>query len=120
MNVVSNLATVIKQMRLYSRDFKRTVYAYEGGRRRGRQKKRWEDKIKEWTGLEFANSQRAVEDRKRWREGIRRGGETTPKSGQGWSSPTPRGMWRQGKMERAGCKVVNGAPTILTGYGKVK
>ena len=37
-----------------------------GGRRRGREKKRWEDNIKEWTGLEFfANSQRAVENRKR-------------------------------------------------------
>ena len=29
-----------------------------GGRRRGRQKKRWEDSIKEWTGMEFADSQR--------------------------------------------------------------
>ena len=34
-----------------------------GGRKRGRQKKRWEDNIKEWTGLSFAESQRAVEDR---------------------------------------------------------
>ena len=31
----------------------------KGGRRRGRQRKRWEDNIKEWTGLEFAKSQRA-------------------------------------------------------------
>ena len=30
----------------------------------GRQKKRWEDSIREWTGLEFAKSQRAVENRK--------------------------------------------------------
>ena len=43
-----------------------------GGRRRGRQKKRWEDNIKEWTGLEFANSQREVKNRKRWREERRR------------------------------------------------
>ena len=28
----------------------------------------WEDNVKEWTGLEFANSHRAVEDRKRRRE----------------------------------------------------
>ena len=28
--------------------------------RKGRQKERWEDNIKEWTGLEFAKSQRAV------------------------------------------------------------
>ena len=34
----------------------------EGGRRQGRQGKRWEDNIREWTGLEFAKSQRAVEN----------------------------------------------------------
>ena len=33
----------------------------KGGRRKGRQKKRWEDNIREWTGLEFAKSLRAVE-----------------------------------------------------------
>ena len=33
----------------------------KGGRRQGRQRKRWEDNIREWTGLEFAKSQRAVE-----------------------------------------------------------
>ena len=38
-----------------------------GGRRRGRQKKRWEDNIGEWTGLDLAKSQRAVEDRDGWR-----------------------------------------------------
>ena len=32
----------------------------KGRRRQGRQKKRWEGNIKEWTGLEFAKSQRAV------------------------------------------------------------
>ena len=30
----------------------------KGGRRQGREKKRWEDNIREWTGLEFAKSQR--------------------------------------------------------------
>ena len=30
--------------------------------------KRYEGNIREWTGLEFANSQRAVENRKGWRE----------------------------------------------------
>ena len=38
------------------------------GRRQGRQRKRWEDNIREWTGLEFAKSQRAVENRKKWRK----------------------------------------------------
>ena len=32
----------------------------KGGRRQGRQRKRWEDNIREWTGLEFVKSQRAV------------------------------------------------------------
>ena len=37
------------------------------GRRQGRQKKWWEDNIREWTGLEFAKSQREVENREKWR-----------------------------------------------------
>ena len=40
----------------------------KGGRRRGRQRKRWEDNIREWTGLEFGKSQRAVENREKWRK----------------------------------------------------
>ena len=39
-----------------------------GGRRQGRQRKKWEDKLKEWTGLEFAKSQRAVENREKRRK----------------------------------------------------
>ena len=38
------------------------------GRRQGRQRKRWEDVIREWTDLEFAKSQRAVENREKWRK----------------------------------------------------
>ena len=34
----------------------------------GRQKKRWEDNIKEWTGLDFNTSQRAAVDRQRWQK----------------------------------------------------
>ena len=33
-----------------------------------RQRKRWEDNMREWTGLEFARSQRAVENRGKWRK----------------------------------------------------
>ena len=40
----------------------------KGGRRRGRQRRRWENNIREWTGLEFAKSQRAVENREKWRK----------------------------------------------------
>ena len=38
----------------------------KGGRRQGRQKKRWEDMY--WTGMEFAKSKRAVENREKWRQ----------------------------------------------------
>ena len=38
------------------------------GRRRGRQRKRWENNIGDWTGLEFGKSQRAVENREKWRK----------------------------------------------------
>ena len=37
-------------------------------RRQGRQRKRWEDNIRKWTGLEFSKSQRAVENRGKWRK----------------------------------------------------
>ena len=40
----------------------------KGGRRQGRQRKRWEDNIREWTGLEFGRSQRAVENKEKWRK----------------------------------------------------
>ena len=40
----------------------------KGGRRQGRQRKRWEDNIRKWTGLEFAKSQRAVENRGKMEE----------------------------------------------------
>ena len=36
--------------------------------RQSRQRKRWEDNIREWTGLEFAKSPRAVENREKWRK----------------------------------------------------
>ena len=39
----------------------------KGKRKRGRQKKRWEDNIKEWTGMDFASSTRVAENRSRWK-----------------------------------------------------
>ena len=38
----------------------------KGGIRQGRQRKRWEDIVREWTGLQFGKSQRAVENRENW------------------------------------------------------
>ena len=40
----------------------------KGERRQGGQWKRWEDNIREWTGLEFGKSQRAVENREKWKK----------------------------------------------------
>ena len=37
----------------------------KGGRRQGRQKKRWEDNSRKWTGLEFGKSQRVVKNREK-------------------------------------------------------
>ena len=39
----------------------------KGKRKRDKQKKRWEDNIKEWTGMDFACSTRAAENRTRWK-----------------------------------------------------
>ena len=36
-------------------------------KRKGRQKKRWEESIKEWTGMDFASLTRSAEDRTRWK-----------------------------------------------------
>ena len=40
----------------------------KGGRRQYRQRKRWEDNVREWTGLEFAKSKSAVQNREKWRK----------------------------------------------------
>ena len=45
--------------------FQKTV---QGGRQRGRQRKRWEDNIKESTSLEWNIILRKVENRKEWRK----------------------------------------------------
>ena len=41
--------------------------AVKEARRRGRQKKIWEDNIKEWAGVGFGDSLRAAEDREGWK-----------------------------------------------------
>ena len=40
----------------------------KGRRRQSRQKKRWKDNIRKWTGLELVASQRSVEDIEKWRK----------------------------------------------------
>ena len=72
-----DLLTVVKRRKLQwyghvsrSSGLAKTIMqgTVKGGRRQGRQRKRWEDNISEWTGLEFSRSQRAVENRKKWRK----------------------------------------------------
>ena len=67
-----DLLTIVKIRKLQwyghvsrSSDLAKTILqgTVKGGRRQGRQRKRWEDNIREWTGLEFDKSQRAVENR---------------------------------------------------------
>ena len=44
----------------------------QGGRRRGRQKKRWEDNIPEWTGMTLGAAMRKAKRREEWRELVAR------------------------------------------------
>ena len=72
-----NMKTSVKRHKLqwygqvsHSSGLAKTIFqdTVKGGRRQGRQRKRWEDNVKEWIGLEFAKSQRAVENREKWRK----------------------------------------------------
>ena len=69
-----DLLTIVKKRRLQwcghvsrSSGLAKTILrgTVKGGRRQGRQRKRWEDNIRERTGLEFGKSQRAVENREK-------------------------------------------------------
>ena len=40
----------------------------QGKRKRGRQRRRWEDNITEWTGKTMGDNLRRAEDKNRWRE----------------------------------------------------
>ena len=70
-----DLLTIVKRRRLqwyghvsHSSGLAKTILqgTVKRGRRQVRQRKRWEDNIREWTGLKFAKSktERAVENRK--------------------------------------------------------
>ena len=72
-----DLVTIEKRRKLqwychvsHSTDLAKTILQgiVKGGRRQGGQRKRWEDNIREWTGLEFGKSQRAVENREKWKK----------------------------------------------------
>ena len=72
--VHDDLLTMVKKRKWYghisrSSGMAKTVLqgTVKGARRRGRQKKRWEDNIKEWMGMGFGDSLRAAEDREGWK-----------------------------------------------------
>ena len=44
----------------------------QGGRRKGRQKKRWEDNISEWAGLGLGEALRKADDREECRKVVAR------------------------------------------------
>ena len=67
-----DLLTIVKRRKLkrYGQFFRllglaKTILqdTVKGGRRQGIQSKRWEDNIREWTGLAFAESKSAVKNR---------------------------------------------------------
>ena len=58
-----NRTEVIRTCLPFTRSSQIVSQGTKGGRRQGRQKQRWEDNISEWTGLEFAKSNGAVENR---------------------------------------------------------
>ena len=69
-----DLVTIVKRRKLQwyghvsrSSGLAKTILqgTVKGGRRQGKHRKRWEDNIREWTGLEFGKSQRAVENREK-------------------------------------------------------
>ena len=42
-----------------------------GGRRPGRQQRRWENNIEDWTGRKFADTQRLAKNREGWKNIVR-------------------------------------------------
>ena len=72
-----DLLTVVKRRKLqlyghvsHSSGLAKTILqgTLKEGKRQDRQRKRWEDNIRERTGLGFGKSQRAVENREKWRK----------------------------------------------------
>ena len=63
--VHDGLLTMVKKWKLtwYVEDSS----AVKGERNSRKQKNRWEDKVEEWTGMQFGDSLRAAEDRERWK-----------------------------------------------------
>jgi len=84
-----NLLTIVKKRKLKwyghvtrSKGLAKTVLqgTVQGGRRRGRPRKSWEDNISEWTGLELSKTLRKAEQREEWRELVVKSLRVPPRS----------------------------------------
>ncbi|GFS26607.1 neurogenic locus notch-like protein 1 [Elysia marginata] len=62
---LDHMLTIVRQRKLKS-------YGHTTGYRKWKQKKRWEDNIREWTGLELRNTLRKAEDIEEWKAMVRR------------------------------------------------
>ena len=56
----------------------------QGGRRRGTQRKRWEDNIKQWTGLPWNIMLRKAENREEWRKLVVKSAVVPQRSARLW------------------------------------
>ena len=56
-----------RKLRWFGHVSRSSALQIQGKRRKDGQKKRWVVNIKEWTGMDFASSTRAVEDKTRWK-----------------------------------------------------
>ena len=71
-----DLLTIVKRRKLQwyghvsrSSGLAKTILQYsERGKKTRQTRKRWEDNIRDWTGLELTKSQRAVENGEKWRK----------------------------------------------------
>ena len=98
-----NLLTTVKKRKLrwYGHKTRSTGLAkmilqgtVQERRRRGRQKKRWEDKVTKWTGLKLGEALRKAENREEWRTVVAR------------SSSVPQRSTRlRDKIPRSKCRV---------------
>ena len=86
----TDLLTIVKQRKLKwyghvtrSAGLAKTILqgTVQGRRRRGRQRKRWEDNITEWTGLELKDTVRKAECREEWRKLVVQTAKVPPRTG---------------------------------------
>ena len=86
----TDLLTIVKQRKLKwyghvtrSAGLAKTILqgTVQGRRRRGRQRKRWENNITEWTGLELKDTVRKAECREEWRKLVVQTAKVPPRTG---------------------------------------